>query len=154
YAAVSLLSGDRSGYAKACAHMLETCGKPGGPRTFLVARACTLAPDAVPDISIPAELAEKELRQYGTQFWSLIEQGALAYRAGRFKESESLFERSLQTDSKPGRDVVNWLWLALADQKLGKTDEARSWLEKAQTWLDQFKDGMPARGEAELGLDV
>jgi hypothetical protein len=77
YAAVLLLSGDRSGYAKACDHLVDRCGKDKGPRSFHVARACTLAPDAVADISAPGRLAEKELK--GTQeFWSLTEQGALA----------------------------------------------------------------------------
>jgi len=35
----------------------------------------------------------------------------------------------------------------------GKTEEARRWLDKAQSWLDQFKEGMPARAEQEFGLD-
>ena len=62
------------------------------------------------------------------QFWSLTEQGALAYRAGRFQEAVSLFEQSLKADSPPGRAVVNWAWLALASQRLGKAEEARRWL--------------------------
>jgi hypothetical protein len=48
--------------------------------------------------------------------------------------------------------VLNWLWLALSSQRLGKTEEARRWLDKAQAWLDQYGDGMPARAEEELGL--
>lgn len=154
YAAVSELVGDRSGYAKACAHMIDACGKAGGPRAYHVARACTLAPDAVPDISVPAHLADKELRASAGQFWSLTEQGALAYRAGRFKESVPLFEQSLQANPKPGAAVVNWLWLALANQRLGKTDDARRWLEKAQTWLDQYRDGLPPRADQDLGLHM
>jgi hypothetical protein len=53
-----------------------------------------------------------------------------------------------------GRAVLNWLWLALAHQRLGKTKEARRWLSKAQAWLDQYRDGMPARAEQELGLHL
>ena len=48
--------------------------------------------------------------------------------------------------------MLNWLWLALANQRLGKAEEARRWLEKAQAWLDQYRDGMPARAEEESGL--
>ena len=154
YAAVSELSGDRSSYRNACAHMIEAFGKNGGPRAYHVARACTLAPDAVADILVPARLAENELRVNAGQFWSLTEQGALAYRAGKFKESAPFFEQSLQASSKPGAAVVNWLWLALANQRLGKTDKARRWLEKAQTWLDQFHDGLPPRAEQDLGLHL
>jgi tetratricopeptide (TPR) repeat protein len=154
YAALSLLANDRSGYTRACSHMIETTGKPGGPRSYHVARACTLSPDAVPDASLPGRLAEKELHQSATQFWSLTEQGALAYRAGKFEESAVLFEQSLKADSMPGRAVVNWLWLALADQRLGKTDEARRWLEMAQKWLNQYRDGVPPNAEAQTGLHL
>jgi hypothetical protein len=63
-----------------------------------------------------------------------------------------LFEESLQADPKSGRAVLNWLWLALADRRLGQAEEARRWLDKAQAWLDQYRDGMPARADEELGL--
>jgi tetratricopeptide (TPR) repeat protein len=152
HAAVLLLSGDRAGYAKACARIVERSGKAADLRAYHVARACTLAPDAVAEASLPGRLAEKELQASAREFWSLTEQGALAYRAGRYQEAVPLFEQSLQADFKPGRAVLNWLWLALAHQRLGKSAEARRWLGKAQAWLDQYRDGMPARAEAELGL--
>jgi tetratricopeptide (TPR) repeat protein len=154
YAAVLLLSGDRPHYAKACAHMAEKCGKPGGPRSYHVARACTLAPDAVADGTLPGRLAEKELQGAAKQFWSLTEQGALEYRGGRYREAVPLFEQSLKADATPGRAVVNWLWLALAHQRLGQSEEARRWLGKSQAWLEQFADGMPTRAEQELGLHL
>jgi hypothetical protein len=65
-----------------------------------------------------------------------------------------LFEQSLKADATPGRAVVNWVWLALAHQRLGKAEEARRWLGKAQGWLDQYRGGMPARAEEELGLHL
>jgi tetratricopeptide (TPR) repeat protein len=153
YAAVLLLSGDRPGYAKACARMVELRGKGAGPRAYHVARACTLAPDSVADGAQPGRLAETELKINGGQFWSLTEQGALHYRAGRFKDAVPLLEQSLRADPKSGRAVVNWLWLALAQQRLGTAEEARRWLGKAQAWLDQYGDGMPSRAE-ELGLHL
>src|SRR5258708_15599546 len=98
-------------------------------------------------MSLPGRLAEKELR--GTrEFWSLTEQGAVAYRAGRFQDAVPLFEQSLGANPKPGAAVLNWLWLALAHQRLGKAEEARRWLGKAQAWLDQYGDGVPAPAEA------
>jgi eukaryotic-like serine/threonine-protein kinase len=151
YAALLLLSGDRPGYVKACAHLVDRCGKDKGPRSYHVARAWTLAPHAVADMSLPGRLAEKEL-QASREFWSLTERGALAYRAGRFQEAAPLFEQSLRANPKPGAAVLNWLWLALAHQRLGNAGEARRWLGKAQAWLDQYGDGMPARAEEESGL--
>ncbi len=152
YAAVLLLSGDRPGYVKACAHLVDGCGKDKGPRSYYVARACTLAPQAVADMSLPGRLAEKELEGSARQFWSLTEQGALAYRAGRFQESVPYFDQSLRADPRSGSAVLNRLWLVLANQRLGKAEEARHWLNKAQAWLDQYRDGMPALAEKDLGL--
>jgi tetratricopeptide (TPR) repeat protein len=154
YAALLLLSGDRPGYVRACAHMIERCGKDGGPRAYHVARACTLAPDAVTDAPLPGRLAEKELQDSAQAFWSLTEQGALAYRAGRFQQAVPLFEQSLRADRMVGRAVLNWLWLALANERLGKAEEARRWLDKARAWLDQYAEGMPARADEELGLHL
>ncbi len=154
YAALLLLSGDRPAYVRTCARMIEHHGKAGDPRSYHVARTCTLAPDAVADASLPGRLAEKELKDFAREFWSLTEQGALAYRAGRFQQAVPFFEQSLQADPRPGRAVLNWLWLALAKQRLGKAEEARRWLNKAQAWLDQYRDGMPARAEEEFGLHL
>jgi serine/threonine-protein kinase len=154
YAAVLLLSGNRKGYESACAHMVERCGKSPGLRAYHVARACTLAPDAVAVVSQPGRLAQTELKAAAGQFWSLTEQGALHYRAGRFRQAVALFEQSLRADPKPGRAVLNWLWLALAQQRLGRAEEARRWLGKATAWLDRHADGMPNRAEEELGLHL
>ena len=132
--------------------MIEACSKAGGPRAYHVARACTLAPDAVEDATLPGRLAEAELQANAREFWSLTEQGALAYRAGRFPQAVPLFKQSLQRDANSGRAVLNWLWLALANQRLGKAEEARRWLKKAQAFLDQYREGMPGRAEEELGL--
>jgi serine/threonine-protein kinase len=155
HAAVLLLSGDRPGYVRVCARMVERCGGKGSKlRAYYVARACTLAPDAVPEASLPGRLAESELKAAAGQFWSLTEQGALHYRAGRFPRAVALFEQSLRADTKSGRAVLNWLWLALAQQRLGKSEEARRWLDKATAWLDQYRDGMPNCAEEELGLHL
>ena len=58
YAAVLLLTGDREGYENACAHMVERFGKAPGLRAYHLARACTLAPDAVAVAALPGRLAE------------------------------------------------------------------------------------------------
>ena len=38
--------------------------------------------------------------------------------------------------------------------RLCKTEEVRRWLGKATAWLDQYRDGMPARTEEDLGLHL
>ena len=41
-----------------------------------------------------------------------------------------------------------------AQQRLGKSEEARRWLDKATAWLDQYRDGMPGSAEREVGLHL
>jgi serine/threonine-protein kinase len=159
YAVVLLLSGDRPGYANACAHMVHQYmghqyGKGPNLRAYHVARACTLAPDTIAEATVAGRLAEKELKNNAREFWSLTEQGALHYRAGRFQQGIALFEESLRADPQPGKAVLNWLWLAQTNQRLGKSEEARRWLDKATAWLDQYRDGLPTRAEEELGFHL
>jgi tetratricopeptide (TPR) repeat protein len=147
YAAVLLLSGDQVGYRKMCAEMLQRSGWPG-VRPYHAARACTLAADSVKDAALLARMAAFELRLAQREFWSLTEQGALAYRAGRYDEAATLLEQSLKADDKPARAMLNWLWLALVEHRRGKPVEARAWLEKATKWLKQYPKGIPAAPEA------
>ena len=113
-----------------------------------------MALDSADDVAAPCHLSEGELLSRSDTFWSLTEQGALHCQAGRFPQAVALFEQSLRADTKSGRAVLNWLWLALAQQRLGKSEEARRWLDKATAWLDQYRDGMPDRAEEELGLHL
>jgi hypothetical protein len=112
-------------------------------RRYLVARVCTLAPGSVDDPAQPERLSAAELLGSPTAYWALTERAALRFRAGRFREAVWLAKASLLEDGRPGRAVLNWLWLALAYEKLGKTDEARRCLGKAAGWLDQQKGRMP-----------
>ena len=75
---------------------------------------------------------------------TLTEQGALEIRAGRPQLALRPLEVSLRLDGRPGRAVLNWLWLAFVYQKLGMVEEARRWLDKATGWLDQQEGRMPS----------
>lgn len=152
YACVLVLAGDIPGYRKFCAEMLELSGQRD-VRPYHVARSCTLAPDSVLDPALPGIKADAELKRNNWTFWSLTEQGALAYRAGRFDEAVPLFERSIENDSKPARAVLNWLWLSMAELRRGKPAEARAWLEKATKWIEQYPQG-PVVPDDSLGAHL
>jgi serine/threonine-protein kinase len=153
YAAVQLLAGDRDGYRKTCARLAERYPGTTKIRSYHVARACTLAPDAVEDLGVVTRLSADELKQSGAEFWSLTQQAALLHRAGRSAEAVPLLEQSLKANDRPGVAVLNWLWLALACQKLGRPDEARGWLDRAGAWLDKQGDELPD-GARVPGLDL
>src|SRR5262249_20451710 len=99
-AAAQLLAEDRAGYRRTCAHVLARSQRAGPMRPYMVARACTLAPDSTDDPTRPLRLAEAELGRNDTLFWALTEQAALRVRAGRPKEAVPYLERSLAADSR------------------------------------------------------
>jgi serine/threonine-protein kinase len=150
FAAVQLLSGDQEGYSRTRGHTLERGPGAQTVRAYHIARICTLTPGPSDNITralLVARATQRsnfELTVSETEFWALTERGALLHRSGRSKEAVPFFERSLAKDERPGAQVVNWLWLALAHHALGETDAAKRWLEKAARWLDQFKGrGLP-----------
>jgi eukaryotic-like serine/threonine-protein kinase len=147
YAAARVLAGDRSGYRKTCAHMLARCQPSGPMRPYLVARACTLAPDSTDNPTQASLLSAQELARSRDKFWALTEEAALRFRARRPGEAVAFFDRSLAADGRPGRAVLNWLWLALVYQKLGSPLEARRWLDKAANWLDQQGGRTPVEAQ-------
>jgi serine/threonine-protein kinase len=143
YAAAQLLAGDRVGYRRTCAHMVACCQSAGPMRPYLVARACTLAPDSTDDPKQPLRLFGNELARNVAEYWACTEQGGLLFRARLPKDSVRFLENSLAADGRPSRAVLNWLWLALSRQKTGSPIEARRLLDKAANWLDQQGGRMP-----------
>ena len=117
-------------------------------------RACTLASESVKEAALPGQKAEGEFKQSGKAFWSLTEQGALAYRAGRYDEAAALLEQSLAADRRPGRAVLNWLWLSLVERRRGKPGQARAWLEKATKYLEQYPGAFPVKKAESMGLHL
>ena len=139
HACLRLLVNDLEGYRQTCARMLELKHL----RPFLVARACTLAPGAVADLDRVALLAKEELDANRTGFWSLAEQGALAYRRGRLAQAREPLSASLKVEPNWSAKALSWLWLAMIEHRVGKTDQAKQWLARAEKWLDAYPQGIP-----------
>jgi hypothetical protein len=153
YAAVLLLSGDREGYARVCMRLVEWGGRAPGVRPYHVARACTLSPAASKSVIRATLLASDELNASGDH-WALTEQAAILYRTGHVTDAAPLLMQSLDATKKPGAAVVNWVWLALANQNLGKDEAAQQYLERVRHWLANPLEGMPANGEQDVRLDL
>ena len=69
------------------------------------------------------------------------------------KQVVPLFEQSLEAEGQVGPCGAQ---LAMAGpvqfSDSGKAEQARCWLEKAQAWLDNYRDRMPAGAEEELAV--
>jgi tetratricopeptide (TPR) repeat protein len=142
YASVQLLANDDQDYRRICRHMLERA-EAGKIRPYILARAFTLAPGSADDLQQVANISTNELDITKEEYWSLTEQAALQYRLGHFDQAIPLLQQSIAANPKPAAAVVNWLWLALANEKLGHDEESSQWLQRATTWLDQLGDTLP-----------
>src|SRR5262249_3235753 len=104
YAAALVLSGDAEGYRRRRARLLERakhlrCGNRPGRKSYLLARICLLAPDAVPDPDQVLQLAEEAVRAERDSH-ELHTLGLAHYRAGRHDESIKLFHESMKADAR------------------------------------------------------
>jgi Flp pilus assembly protein TadD len=137
YACVLLLQGDVAAYRGWCVRLAQQFdGRPSSYAGFLLARASVLAPQAFNDPSTLVRWAEPGAKENPQSPHTLYVLGLACLRAGRLDEAVRYFQASM-SDPPHWLDVSNWLGLAIAHHHLGHAAKARSWYEKARTWIDQ-----------------
>jgi tetratricopeptide (TPR) repeat protein len=113
-------------------------------------RLLATCPDAkVRDPKRAVELARKAVDRMPLAFQNTL--GVAHYRAGDDQAAVVALAKSVEM--RQGGDAVDWLFLAMAHQKLGHHDEARKWYDQAVKWLEKNGEWLakdPARAE-ELG---
>ncbi len=142
-AAVRLLAGDESGYRQLCRELVAQADEFDQPHLANVAsRTCTLLPDAVEDPAFPVRLAERAVAGDPKVAWFLFGLGLAHYRAGDEEQAIQRAEESLRAHPAWAGRGQNYVLLALACQRLGRSDEARDWLAKAQTSFDELSQSV------------
>jgi WD40 repeat protein/tetratricopeptide (TPR) repeat protein len=136
HALLCLRMGNQAGYRRACTALLEQQGaKVSAATAALVAWACQLGPDAVPDRTAAVRLAEKALAaEPGNPHLAGVLGGG-QYRAGQDERAVEQLNRATALYGR-GPAAREWLFLALAEHHRGHTVEARRWLDRATAWLD------------------
>jgi eukaryotic-like serine/threonine-protein kinase len=125
-ALLRLLAGDKQGYQRVCAGLVQPAGKgrERDPSDFYEAAwACTLAPEGVdlkPLLGLVHWLAAGGAPP-GHEVYQTF--GLLYYRAGHFDRAASM--------SRQEGGARDCLVLAMACHRRGRADEARRWLDKA-----------------------
>ena len=101
--------------------------------------ACVLAPDAVGDLAPVIELAKKNAAANPKDHLALRTLGAVLCRAG---QHEAAAERLGEAEPLRAKDQppYDWLFLALAQQRLGQIERARQQLAQADKWIQQVKE--------------
>jgi uncharacterized protein HemY len=115
----------------------------------------TATDQAPPNSAIAAKLAERavELAPQNGNFWNTL--GVAHYRVGEFEKAVADLERSISLRS--GGDSSDFLFLAMAHQRLGDTSTARKWYDGAVQRMQSEKSAMLSRFQREaaqlLGVD-
>jgi WD40 repeat protein len=139
-ALVSLAAGNQADYRQLCTFIRDTfLRSPNANEVNNAAWACAQGPDALTDFEPVVRALEKATgpKPHSDQLNTL---GAVLYRAGRYADAIQHLEEGIAR-----RDTIgtphDWLFLALAHQRLGHVEEARKWLDKAAAALDKDPGG-------------
>jgi WD40 repeat protein/tetratricopeptide (TPR) repeat protein len=141
-ALIRLAAGELPGYRKACATLWDRFGQADNPDTALVlAWAGVAGPDALPDASRLVAAAERAGASRSPRAAAQRVLGAALYRAGQYQKAA---DRLAATVEALGEEttVHEQLFLAMAEQRLGHSAEARRRLDRA---LQGLQDAAPPR---------
>jgi tetratricopeptide (TPR) repeat protein len=131
YVSLSLQLGNQQAYSQACAAMLKRFGSTEDPGVANeIAWTCALGPDAISDLKTAVELARLAVHANPKQWQMRNTLGAVLYRAGQHKEAVDELNESIKLNDKGG-SAFDFVVLAMAHYRLGQTEEARRWLDKA-----------------------
>ena len=141
---LSLLeTGDLPGYRSVAGKLVSQYSKTSDPNSLNgAAWYCTYASDAVADLAVPVQMAEKALAGYPPELKRLAVNtlGAALCRAGRIDEAIARPDESVKASGGVGIPQ-DWAFLAMAHNKKGNGDEARRWLEKLRSYKPDEKAG-------------
>jgi tetratricopeptide (TPR) repeat protein len=141
---------DREGYRRICTELLKGAGQtPPVGIAYSVARVCTLGPDALGDYTRVLDLVEQALsrasRQENRPLLNIL--GALHYRAGQYRKAIGRLQEGITAANGAGY-YHDWLFLAMAHQRLGETARARPFLARV------MQQKLPEQGQAWVNLEV
>jgi WD40 repeat protein len=151
-ALVHLAAGDRDGYHRHCATLLDRYGRTDNPDVASwVAWNCKLTSDALPDFGPAVRLAEKAVVAKPRDNFRLNTLAGVLYRAGRYREAVERLQESMKATSGGG-SVWDWVWLTMAHARLGDAAEAEKWRGRVARWVDGAGEGLAWDQRLELQL--
>jgi tetratricopeptide (TPR) repeat protein len=84
------------------------------------------------------ELAKKLVREHDKAADPRRTLGVAHYRAGNYVEAVDALETSIKLE--PPFDPVAWLFLSMAESKLGHPAKAQKWYDQAAEWMEKNKN--------------
>ena len=132
-----LAAGNRDGYRQVCAILLERSDKTTNLVEALdTARTLALAPGAVTNAAGPLRLVERRVCIAAEEPSFSGDTGAALYRAGKYDMAVQRLNEAIALFGLGGT-TQDWLYLAMAQHRLGQRDEAARSLAKAVSLGDE-----------------
>ncbi|HZT81132.1 MAG TPA: tetratricopeptide repeat protein, partial [Gemmataceae bacterium] len=142
FALASLAAGDRAGYRRGCATLLDRFATGDDAATRLAVWTAALSPESGADPSRLVRLAEQLHAGNGSRSAVLRAQAAALYRAGRCDEAAAKLREALR-GAGAEESPYECLLMTMVCQRRKQPAEARRWLERAGKAM---ADGEPVGG--------
>lgn len=135
-----LAGGDEANYRRGCARLMQRFGNSKDEAIARnVAWTCAVTEGSLRDWKAILERSQRILTAHPQSTDALQLRAALLYRAGQYDDSLKHSQKALELSAAQPK-ARNWLLMALAGQRLGRGDEAKKWLDKAEQVHIQSKD--------------
>jgi serine/threonine-protein kinase len=129
------LTGDEAGARDLCEREVARFESSEHPLVAtILARVCALLPAPVGPADRLERLARAAIDTYPNEAWVRFVAGMSLYRIGQLQRAEPELRKCLAIEPAWPAMAVNWSVLAMTARRLGRDEEARSWLEKAEGW--------------------
>ena len=86
-----------------------------------------------PALGVKLARGAVELEPGVATYWNTL--GVAQYRAGDWNAAIAALQKSMEL--RKGGDSFDWFFLAMAYEKLGDTEKARQWYERATVWMEK-----------------
>jgi tetratricopeptide (TPR) repeat protein len=140
-ARISERSGNLAESARAYRRVIELEPKHVGAHNNLAWLLATWADPRLHEPSEAVALARKavELEPKQGMWWNTL--GAAQYRAGDWAAAIEDLNKAIEL--RNGGDSFDWFFLAMAHWRLGHTEDARKWYDRAAGWMDRHASKDP-----------
>jgi hypothetical protein len=130
-AILRLHANDEPGFRAICASLLDAFGQTDdGPTANTVAWTCSISTASAVDQDRLVRLAQLAVAHRRTRAY------LHTLGAGRHQDAVDALTEGIEVHGRGG-DPYDWLFLAMANHGLGRTDEGRQWFDKAVRGIDQ-----------------
>jgi serine/threonine protein kinase/tetratricopeptide (TPR) repeat protein/WD40 repeat protein len=140
-AALHLELGDQHEYRHTCSELLRRFGDTDKLEVAeRIAKSCLLAPATLADLTPVYRLADRTVagtEQHEYYRWFVLVKGLAEYRAGRLAEALDWLKRFSPQARGTHFDAIAFAVLAMAEQRLGRSNQAREALARAEQILEE-----------------